>query len=483
MNIDLAPDVFRAAGHRAVDHLATLLESLPQRPVVPEREPSSIRAQLGGELPEEGMNPLELLDWITPILIENSGYNGHPRFFGYITSSATPIGAIADLIAAGINPNVGLYRLAPIATEIERQVIEWIGQLIHYPTKGGGILSSGGSMANFLGLAAARTAQLTYNVREEGIRDDRGRIYLSTEAHHCHDKAVDLLGFGTRALRRVPVDRQLRMDTKALRRMISEDRASGLEPLVVIGSTGTVGTGAIDPLHDLAVIARDEGLWYHVDGAYGAFAAAVPDPPDDLAAMSQADSVALDPHKWLYVPLEAGCTLFKDKYALQRAFSHGAPYLQEDKGRYEEERVDFTEYGLQNSRSFKALKVWMSLKQIGARSYRERINRDMELARELGERVKAHPELELLTPVSLSICAFRFVSQEIPEKRLNETNQAILEAVWRREKVFLSNTMVHNEFALRACIVNFRTQESDLEALIEEVVKAGRSLITSHDPG
>lgn len=479
MTIDLTPEVFRAAGHRAVDHIAALLESLPQRPVVPEREPSIIRGELGDSLPEEGMDPQELVDWIVPLLSEHSGYNGHPRFFGYITSSATPIGAIADLIAAGINPNVGLYRIAPIATEIERQAVEWIGRMIGYPTKGGGLFSSGGAMANFLGLAAARAAKLDYDVRKEGICDQRARVYLSTEAHHCHEKAIDLLGLGTNALRRVPVDTQLRMDAQALRRMIAEDRAVGLKPVIIIGSAGTVGTGVVDPLHELAAIAQEEGLWFHVDGAYGAFAVVVPGAPAELGSLSQADSVALDPHKWLYVPLEAGCTLMRDPHALQRAFSHGAEYLREDKTRYAEQRVDFTEYGLQNSRGFRALKVWMSLRQIGARGYRERIERDMELAQKLGRHVEAHPELELLAPVSLSICAFRYRPQDVPEEKLNALNQAVLERVWSGEKVFLSNTLVYGKFALRACIVNFRTEEPDLQVLIDEVVSAGRSLLST----
>ena len=479
MTIDLTPEAFRAAGYRAVDHIAALLESLPQRPVMPEREPSVIRAQLGDSLPEEGMDAEELVDWIAPLLTEHSGFNGHPRFFGYITSSATPIGAIADLLAAGINPNLALFRLAPIATEIERQAVEWTGRLIGYSTEGGGILSSGGTMANFLGLAAARAAKLDYDVRKEGIRDRRPRVYLSAEAHHCHDKTIDLLGLGTDALRRVPVDAHLRMDARALRRMIAEDRAAGLQPIIVIGTAGTVGTGAVDPLDELAAIAVEEGLWFHVDGAYGAFAVVAPSAPPELRGLSQADSLALDPHKWLYIPLEAGCTLMRDPYALQRAFSYEAEYLREDKTRYAEQRVDFTEYGLQNSRGFRALKVWMSLRQIGARGYRERIGRDMELAQQLGRLVEAHPELELLTPVSLSICAFRYRPQGVPEEKLNALNQAVLERVWSREKVFPSNTLVDGKFALRACIVNFRTEAPDLEVLIDEAVSAGRSLMSA----
>jgi glutamate/tyrosine decarboxylase-like PLP-dependent enzyme len=312
---------FRSLGHRLVEQVADFLESIPGRPVTRDQSPAAVRDALGltGGLPEAGMAPGPLLDRTAQMLFDHSLFNGHPRFFGYITAPPAPIGILADFLAAAVNPNVGAWTLSPAATEIESQTVRWIASLVGYPAECGGLLVSGGNMANFVCFLAARAAKAGWPVREQGVAVDPGRrlrIYGSAETHTWIQKAADLGGLGTASIRWIPTDGRLRMDVGALRRQIATDAAAGDVPCLVVGTAGSVSTGAVDPLPEIAAFCREHGIWFHVDGAYGGFAAAVPEAPDDLRGLSLADSVAVDPHKWLYAPLEAGCALV----ATQRRF-------------------------------------------------------------------------------------------------------------------------------------------------------------------
>ena len=312
--LELDPETFRALGHRLVDRLAGFLEELPSRRVHPGESAAALRARLGGgSMPEAGSDPAAILDEAIDLLLQHSVFNGHPRFMGYITSSAAPLGALADLLAATVNPNCGSFGLSPIGTLIEEQSVRWIAELLGLPAGTGGILVSGGNMANLVAYWAARAAGAGRNVRVEGLSGDRPLLtaYCSTETHTWIQKAADLSGLGTGELRWIPVDRDGRMNVAALRRRIGEDRAAGHRPFLVVGTAGTVGTGAVDPLREIRDVCRDERIWFHVDGAYGAPAVIVPGTPTDLDAMADADSVAIDPHKWLYAPLEVGCTLVR----------------------------------------------------------------------------------------------------------------------------------------------------------------------------
>lgn len=483
--LDLAPDEFRALGHALVDRIADFLRVLPDLAVAPADPLPAIRAVLpDGPLPESGAAPAELLDHVARVLFQHSVFNGHPRFWGYITSSAAPIGALADLLAAAVNPNVGSFALAPVATEIERQAVRWIAELVGFTPDAGGLLVSGGNMANFVCFLAARAAGAGQDVRTAGLAAagaPRLRVYASAETHTWIHKAADMFGLGTGAIRWIPVDAGLRMDAGALHETIREDLLRGDRPLLVVANAGTVATGAVDPIPAIAEVCREHGVWLHVDGAYGALAAAAPDAPPDLAGIALADSVAVDPHKWLYAPLEAGCALVRSRQALLDAFAYRPSYYRFGDASNGEPPLNFYELGPQNSRGFRALKVWLALRQAGRQGYARMIAEDIRLAARLFDNVSRHPELEAVTS-SLSITTFRFVPHDVDPAApgaadyLNELNSDLLGVIQASGEAYLSNAVVGGRYLLRACIVNFRTTEKDVDALPEIVVRLGRRL-------
>jgi len=442
---------------------------------------------LNGPLPEEGSDPEALLDAASRLIPDHSLFNGHPRFFGYITSSPAPIGMLADLLASAVNPNVGGWLLSPAASEVEGQTVRWIAELIGYPPDCGGLLVSGGNMANFVCFFAARVAGAPWDVRAAGVNDGprpRLRCYGSAETHTWIQKAADLAGLGTEAIRWIPTDDRQRMDVAALAAQLTADKAAGDHPLVVVGTAGSVSTGAVDPLGEIAALCRDHGVWFHVDGAYGGFAAAVPEAPPDLRALAAADSVAVDPHKWLYAPLEAGCALVRDAEALRRAFSYHPPYYHFDEG-----ATNYVDFGPQNSRGFRALKVWLALRQAGASGYRRMIADDIALSRAMADAIAAHPALELVTQ-DLSIATFRYVPPDLGTNRsaesvayLDDLNRALLDALQRGGEAFVSNAIVAGRYVLRACIVNFHTTLADVQAVPEIVARTGKRIDLGLRPG
>lgn len=476
---ELSPDQFRAIGHDLVDRIADFLSTLPDQPVAPDSSPRAVHALLGTSdtVPAHGEDPGTIARQSAKLLFDHSTFNGHPRFFGYITSSASPIGALADMLAASVNPNCGAWGLSPVATEIERQSVGWIAQLIGYPSDCGGLLVSGGNMANIVCLMAALRAQAGWDVRTLGVSGATAlRVYASSEVHTWLQKAADICGIGTNAVRSVPVDASLAMDVRALERLIAEDRTAGHRPAVVVGTAGSVSTGAIDPLPQLADLCKREKLWFHVDGAYGAPAAVLDDAPAALRGLSLADSVAVDPHKWLYAPIEAGCALVRNAEQLHEAFVFHPPYYR-FAGDAEDPPTNFHEWGPQNTRGFRALKVWMTIRQVGRDGYKRMIADDCALARELHELAAKHEELQALT-CSLSIATFRYVpkrGKHDPES-LNALNAAILAKLQKGGAVYLSNAIIGGMFALRACVVNFRTTSADVRALVNAAVAAGREL-------
>lgn len=478
------PARFRRLGHGLVDRIAEHLGNLPGRPVGPGLSPDEVRDRLdaGAAMPERGQDPEEALDEAMDLLFSSSLFNGHPRFFGYITSSPSPIGILGDMLAAAVNPNVGGWSLSPMASEMEAQTVRWLADFLGFPTGGGGLLVSGGNMANFVGFLAARAAAgAGWGIRARGLSCEGSsplRVYASPETHTWLDKAADLFGLGTDAVSKIPGDGDLRMDPGILRDAVRKDREAGLLPFLVVGTAGTTATGAIDPLPELARICREEGLWFHVDGAYGGFAAGVPGAPADLLGLREADSVAVDPHKWLYAPLEAGCLLVRDPETLRSAFSYHPPYYH-----FGQEATNYLDFGMQNSRGFRALKVWLALKQAGREGYRKMISQDMALSRHLHERTGAHPELEAVTQ-ALSISTFRFVPLELRSRTgpsgvdeyLNQLNRGIQDRLERGGRAFVSNAVVDGRYLLRACIVNMNTTAADVDALPELVAELGREI-------
>lgn len=477
--LDMTSDQFRSLGHDLVDQIADFLASVRTHPVTRAESPEEVRAALSANraLPEEGQDPESLLRGTAALLFEHSLFNGHPRFYGYITSSPAPIGMLADLLAAAVNANVGAWKLAPIATEIEAQVIRWLAQFIGYPAECGGLLLSGGNMANLTCFLAARAAQAGWDVRRQGVAGGpRLCVYASGETHTWLQKAVDLAGLGTKAIHWIDGPRGMNLDE--LQARYRRDRDEGYQPFLVVGSAGTVSTGAVEPLPQLAAFCQEHKLWFHVDGAYGAFANGLAGAPPELKGLESADSVAVDPHKWLYAPLEAGCALVRNSSALRNAFSYHPPYYS-----FEGEGLNYYDIGPQNSRGFRALKVWLALQQAGAAGYREMIQGDITLAQHLYDLAVDHPELEAITQ-HLSITTLRYVPPDLraevgseqTENYLNELNRRLLEAIEKSGEAFISNAVIAGEYALRFCIVNFRASSCDIEAMPQLVARLGRRI-------
>jgi glutamate/tyrosine decarboxylase-like PLP-dependent enzyme len=475
--VAMSPAEFQRLGHALVDSIAGFLGSLPHRPVTTAESPDVIRSLIGADrpLPAKGTDAAEILREATDLLFQHSLFNGHPSFFGYITSSPAPIGILGDLLAAAINANGGAWRLAPIASEIEGQTLRWIAEMIGYPRDCGGIFVSGGNMANIVAALAARRSAADWDIRKQGVAAGAPlRVYASAETHTWIQKATDLAGLGTDAIRWIPTDASLRMNIAALREAVDRDVGAGARPMMVVGTAGSVSTGAVDPLFEIADICREARIWFHVDGAYGALAAGLPRTPRDLEGLSLADSVAVDPHKWLYAPLEAGCVLVRDPEALRNAFSYHPPYYH-----FGHQATNYVDLGPQNSRGFRALKVWLALRHAGREGYRKSIVDDIALSARLFERVQAHPELEACTH-GLSIVTFRYVPPGIDtvagKSYLNQLNEILLERIQVSGEAFVSNAVVDGRYLLRACIVNFHTREEDVDALADLTVRLGREV-------
>ena len=476
--LDMPADEFRRVGHALVDEIAAFYDSLRERPLTRSATPSDIRALLGGdELPEEGADAGELLREIAPLLFDHSLHNGHPRFLGYITSSGAPLGALADLLAAAVNANLGKWDLSPIASEIETQTVRWLAEFIGYDPGCSGIMVSGGNMANILGFIAGRTAKAPWDLRTDGNYGDPRRLtaYVSRETHTWVQKAADICGLGSEGVRWIDTDAEGRLRVDRLREQIAADREAGRLPFLVVATAGSVSTGVVDPVRELAALCRDEDLWLHADGAYGAPAAVLPEADDDLRALDLADSVALDPHKWLYCPIEAACTLTRDPDALSNAFAFYPEYYLLDGA--QEEGINYYELGMQNSRGFRALKVWLALRAAGRSGYEALIRGDIELARSLFELADAHPELRAASH-HLSITTFRYVPPDVDEadEYLNALNKALLAKIQASGDFYVSNAVVDGVYLLRACVVNFRTTDADMDAIAETVVAMGREV-------
>jgi len=474
-------DEFRQAGFALVETIAEFLDSLPDRPVTPALDPADLRRRLDSDapLPRTGEDAVDLLSSTAKLLFDTSLFNGHPRFLGYVTSSPAHIGMLAELLAAAVNPNVGAWTLSPAATEIEAQTIRWIAELIGYPTDCGGILVSGGNMANFVGVLAARAAIPGRNVREAGVQPGSLpplRIYASTETHTWIQKAADLFGLGTDSIRWIATDHAGRLDVDKMAARIRADAQAGDHPFLAVGTAGSVSTGIVDPLGEIGTACRELGLWFHVDGAYGGLAAAAPGSAPELQELSQADSLAVDPHKWLYAPIEAGCALVRDASKLRDAFAYHPPYYH-----FGREVTNYVDYGPQNSRGFRALKVWLAFRQVGLDGYRRMIGDDIALAERLLRNVAAHPDLEAHAR-GLSIVTFRYVPphlaslRDTPDgaQRLNSLNELLVDRIQRSGEAFVSQAIVGDRFFLRACIVNFNTTAVDVDALPTIVARLGR---------
>ena len=486
-SIEISKTEFRKMGYQLIDTISDFLDDISNQPVTTTKSIKELQQLLGNSsLPNKGVSADELLISTSKLLFDNSLLNGHPKFFGFITSSAAPIGALADLLAASVNPNVGGQILSPIATEIEKQTITWLAEFIGVSPSYGGVLVSGGNMANFTAFLAARTAKAPKSIKENGLSNTSKQLisYCSKSTHTWIDKAAILFGHGSNSIRWIPTDASNKMNIKALEQSIKEDITQGHQPFMVVATAGDVSTGVVDNLQAVAAVCKTHDLWFHIDGAYGIPAAVIPELKDLFNGVEEADSIALDPHKWLYSPLEAGCTLVKNpKHLIDTYSSHPEYYnfsLTEEGG-----ALNFFEYGLQNSRGFRALKVWLALQQIGRDGYVKLIREDISLSKYFAELAEQHSELEPVTQ-NLSIATLRYIPQNLEvkgEKRaeyLNTLNEALVNGLQAGGELFLSNAIIDEKYCMRACIVNFRTTKKDIEECIEIIVKEGRKLHSSH---
>ncbi len=472
-------DAFRALAHRAVDDMVTYLATVRERPAWQPLSAEALDA-LRSPLPLEPQGAERAYQDFQRFVLPYPLGNIHPRFWGWVIGTGTPMGALSEYLAATMNPNVGGAEHA--APHVEVQVLDWCKQMLGYPEASSGILVSGGSMANFVGLAVARDARAEVAVGERGLAAAPRPmvLYASSEVHNSVKKAAALLGLGRAGVRVVPVDAAFKIDHGALVEAIRSDRAAGLHPFCVVGNAGTVNTGAVDDLERLADLCRTEDLWFHVDGAFGALAALSPQLRHKVRGMERADSLAFDLHKWMYMPYEAGCVLVRDAAQHRNAFVSPADYLTHATRGTSGGSVWFSDYGMQLSRGFRALKVWMSLKEHGVRRYAQLIEQNAAQAQYLAEQVGHHPDLELMAPVELNIAVFRFRADGLDEQRLNALNETILIDLQERGIAVLTSTMLNGRYAMRAAIVNHRSRREDFDLVVEAVAARGRELLASH---
>jgi glutamate/tyrosine decarboxylase-like PLP-dependent enzyme len=455
-----------------------------RHPIFPDLAGGEPQARLWEPLPARGRSARSLLAQLKRDLLPFLRDSGNPRFFGYVQSPPSAAGVAADLIASALDQNLTSWRSAPAATEVERLVVDWLRQITGLPKNAGGILTSGGSLATFTALAVARSAKAPPATVRAGLGrlgDKLMTLYVSDEGHMSVPRAAQLLGLGTAAVRVIPTDDRFRLDPTALEKAILADRRRGHLPFCVVANAGSVNTGAIDPLGRVARIAHQHGLWLHVDAAYGGPLGLSPRHRPLVAGLAQADSITLDPHKWIYAPLDAGCVLFRDRDAPLPTFSTQGDYATIfETG--ERDSYAFFDHGAELSRRFRALKVWLILKYHGAERIGRRIAEEIDLARHLATRLQGHDETELLAPVETSIVCFRYVPPalrlggDMTGGAVDELNERLLLATQKAGRVYFSNARLRGKFALRACLINFRTTRADVELAVDEVLTHGRRL-------
>jgi glutamate/tyrosine decarboxylase-like PLP-dependent enzyme len=428
-------------------------------------------------LPQFSQEPSEVYeDFFTQVLPFNKG-NVHPRFWAWVEGGGTPLGMLADMLAAGMNANLGIGNHMPMY--VEKQVLEWSRQMMGFPEGSSGILVSGGSVANITALQVARN-HFNTEIRSKGLRAMKGNmiVYASAETHNCMIKAVEVAGLGSDNYRKIPVDHQYRISIDALREMIRLDKEAGHLPFCIVGNAGTVNTGAIDPLTELAAIAKKEGMWFHIDGAFGAVPKLLPEFEDQLKAIEQADSLAFDFHKWFYVNYEVGCVLVRDATIHRNAFATPANYLAAHQRGLPAGPDPLSNYGMELSRSFKALKVWMSLKEHGVEKYRRLVRQNIQQAAYLAKLVTQEPKTELVADVPLNIVCFRFNPGNLSENELNIINKEILLRLQEKGIAAPSYTILNGKYVIRAAITNHRSRLEDFDVLVKETVRIGKELIS-----
>jgi aromatic-L-amino-acid/L-tryptophan decarboxylase len=459
-------------GNSVTQFMIDYLGDLRDRPVHRHTSSGKIRSGLDSKLPIKGTDFDSLLKVFRETIVPFSRQNAHPRMFGYVQSPGTPIAAFADLLASTLNANLTIWRSAPAPVELERLTIDWIRQILGFNPEAGGLFVSGGSMANLAALAAAR------QTKEHSL--GRLRMYASSATHFSITKAAALLGIGRENVQHVAVDEHFKMRMDDLVEKITADLEAGYVPFCVVANAGAVDTGAVDPLAEIRDVSNRFELWMHVDGSYGAFAVLAESARKLFAGMEQADSIALDPHKWLYLPVDVGCVIYRDPEIARAAFAHEAEYTRMF-GEKADEAFICWDYGPELSRRFRALKVWMLLKGMGLDRLSEAIESNLACARHLESMVQASADFEMAAPVELSIFCFRHVPAQLRNKSpeaIDAFNERLLVALQRDGSSYLSNATLDGRFALRGCVLNYRTTLRDMEILLDDLRRVAKSLLS-----
>ena len=469
-------DELRALGHRMLDDMFDYLARIRERPVW-RPFPEAVKERLAEPLPHEGRPAEAVYEQFKRDVLPYPPGNIHPRFWGWVIGTGTPLAMLADMLASGMNPQTAGIQEG--GRYVEERVIGWLAELMGFPEGSSGLLLSGGSMANLVALAVARHAKAGFDVREQGVGDGAPPliVYVSTEGHSSVRKAVELMGLGRRHLRLIPTDAEYRIDVTALREAIARDRSAGRRPICVVGNAGTVNTGATDDLRALARVCHDENLWFHVDGAFGALLRLSPELAPLVAGLESADSVAFDLHKWGYLPFEVGCTLVRHPGVHRDTFAVAPSYLGATPRGAAAGGVLFADLGLQLSRGFRALKVWMAFKTHGVDQIGRLIAQNVAHIRYLSGLVDAHPTLQRLAPAPLNVCCFRFVAPGLDEAALNALNEEIL---WRLQESGIalpSHTVLNGRFAIRVANTNQRSRREDFDMLVQAVLEIGERVV------
>lgn len=469
-NLDLKNEDFKRLLNKSRDLVLEQFQDLDVRKAYHAYSQKEVEEWFDEALPKEGMDQFELLDEVEQKVLNTATGNLGPHMYAYVMAGGTQISIIGEQLANTINQNTGKWHLAPAINEMEKRVIQWGAEMIGYPENAGGVLVSGGSAANLAGLTVARNIFFEQlEVRKKGLFGQKPFIvYASTEVHGCVDKSIELLGIGINNLRKVATHPDFTIDLNALEKQIQQDLTLGYQPFCIIGNAGTVNTGAIDDLEALANLSKKYQLWFHIDGAYGGLAASLTSLKEKYKGLEKADSVAVDFHKWLYQPFEAGCILVKNWELLRSTYFKKADYLdtalEGDKG-----RLDFNEHYFQLSRNAKSLKIWMSFKAYGLNRIKAMIQKDIDLAKYLADQVERAPDFELKARSDLAIACFRYIGTLKTESEIVLINERLISALEKDGRVFITGTKLHNEFVLRACLINHRKQPSSIDYLLNVI--------------
>ncbi|MDX1684237.1 MAG: aminotransferase class V-fold PLP-dependent enzyme [Saprospiraceae bacterium] len=493
-NLDMSPEEFRKLGYHAIDMITEYYKKLDDLDVFPGKDASEIESEFNDELPRKPQDPGDIIDEWKNRVIPNATHLGSRRFFGFVNGSGTMIGTLAEALSSAVNMNQGGWKASPSATEIERRTIKWIAEMIGYHSDSGGLITSGGTMANMTALETALRNLAPYDTSHHGLQkegfDQQFKVYMSDhEGHVSIVRVTDLLNLGRKCIQRIKSNSDFSMNSMDLERQIKEDISNGNIPLCVVAQVGSINVGVIDPLEEIGRICQKYKIWFHADGACGALGAMLPEKKDQYRGMEMADSVTLDPHKWLYIPYECGCVLVKDKEKLRRAFSLSAPYLRGSIPRsYDGE--NFWEYGPQMSRGFKALKLWMSLKYFGVNGYRRLLYQNVRCVEHLDQMVRRSDDFQELHKPNLLMYCFRYAPQEFIqnwkgseedlESYLDDVNQEMADEIMLSGLAFIMTSKIYDRVVLRLSICSHRTTLEDIDTVFEKLKELGAQILLNH---